>query len=205
MSAFLIETCLVRFLMSFVDFHHRQSHCDIQRSCPIAPKVAAGQAGCTLTAVTLYSGQLVTSSVQPEVSSLTAASGRSNARNTCPGNTSSVRCTPTRPVLPRILSCDNACQDHGLADRCDRNRGRVRRSASQLVGQVRASVRHRAVQHCRRGVAEANAANCLQRDGLSSRREPAETPSACSTCLMCLPPSAAKHAVPSQTRTCRLR
>jgi hypothetical protein len=76
------------------------------------------------------------------------------------------RCDDLRPVLPRILSCDNACQDHGLADRCDRNRGRVRRSANQLVGQVGASVRHRAVQHCRRGVAEANAANCLQRDGL---------------------------------------
>jgi hypothetical protein len=34
-----------------------------------------GQAGCTLTAVTLYSGQLATSSVQPEVSSFTAHPG----------------------------------------------------------------------------------------------------------------------------------
>jgi hypothetical protein len=39
-------------------------------------------AGCTLAAVTLYYGQPVTSSVHPEVSSLTAVSGRWNATNT---------------------------------------------------------------------------------------------------------------------------
>jgi hypothetical protein len=61
---------------------------------PARCRELVGQAGCTLTAVTLYSRQLVTPSVQPEVSSFTAASGKWNAKNTRPGNTSSVRCTP---------------------------------------------------------------------------------------------------------------
>ncbi len=66
-------------------------------------------------------------------------------------------------MLPRILSCGDAGQNHGLADRCNRDGRRVRCSAGQLVGQLLASVRHRAVQQSRRRKAEADAAHRLQR------------------------------------------
>ena len=58
-----------------------------------APPTGAGGSGWLHAHCShLVLGQLVTSSVHPEVSSFTAASGKWNAKNTWPGNTSSVKC-----------------------------------------------------------------------------------------------------------------
>ena len=46
---------------------------------------AEGLQGCRFTADTLYSGQPVTSSFQPDVSSFTGVSGKWNATNSSPG------------------------------------------------------------------------------------------------------------------------